>query len=76
MPGFERSQTRCRVTRFDLFICRNCYGHSTRFYFGSHINLLFINDLSNCINKCQCNMFADDTIIYLHSPTLQGVRSY
>ena len=38
--------------------------------------LLFINDLPNCINKCQCNMFADDTMIYSQSPTLDGVRSY
>ena len=26
--------------------------------------LLFINDLPNCITCCQCNIFADDTVLY------------
>ena len=43
---------------------------------GPILFVLFINDLPNCINKCQCKMFADDTIIYSQSPTLDGVRSY
>ena len=34
---------------------------------GPALFLLFINDLPNCITKCYCNIFADDTTIYSHS---------
>ena len=34
---------------------------------GPVLFLLFINDLPNCISKCYCNIFADDTTIYSQS---------
>ena len=34
---------------------------------GPILFLLFINDLPNCISGSQCNLFADDTVIYAQS---------
>jgi len=31
---------------------------------GFILLLVFMNDLPKCINKCQCYLFADDTIVY------------
>ena len=31
---------------------------------GPILFLLFINDLPNCVFRCQCNLFADDSVVY------------
>ena len=36
---------------------------STRPYPGSYF-FLFINDLPSCLHKCECKLFADNTVIY------------
>lgn len=38
---------------------------------GPTLFLLFVNDLPNCITSCQCNLFADDSVLYAQgsSPT-------
>jgi retron-type reverse transcriptase len=42
---------------------------------GPVLFLLFINDLPNCITKCECNLFADDTILYTQSSSLDEAES-
>ena len=41
---------------------------------GPILFLLFINDFPSCINKCQCNIFADDAILYTQSSTLEEAQ--
>jgi len=38
-------------------------------------DLLFINDSLNCITKCECNLFADDAILYAQSSSLDEAES-
>ena len=40
---------------------------------GPILFLLFANDLPNCITRCQCNLFADDTILYTKASTYDEV---
>jgi hypothetical protein len=42
---------------------------------GPVLFLLFINDLPNCITKCECNLFADATILYTQSSSLDEAES-
>ncbi len=41
---------------------------------GPILFLLFINDLPNCITKCQCNLFADDSVIYTQNSSIQAAQ--
>ena len=42
---------------------------------GLILFLLFINDLPKCITECVRNLFADDTILYRQSSSLDKVES-
>jgi hypothetical protein len=42
---------------------------------GPILFFLFINHLPNCITKCECNLFADDTILYAQYSSLDEAES-
>ena len=42
--------------------------------FGPILFLIFIKDFPSCINRCQCNIFADDAILYTQSSTLEQAQ--
>ena len=42
---------------------------------GPILFLLFINDLPTCLRHCECNLFADDTVIYTMSGDKQSAMT-
>ena len=42
---------------------------------GPILFFLFINHLPNCITKCECNLFSDDTILYAQYSSLDEAES-
>ncbi len=42
---------------------------------GTILFLIFINDLPNCVTKCHCNLFADDSVIYAQSSSFDIAQS-
>ena len=59
---------------YDHFFARSLLAKLGRPFSDQYCFLLFINDFPSCINKCQCNIFADDAILYTQSSTLEEAQ--
>ena len=41
---------------------------------GPLLFLVFINDISECLRSCSCNIYADDVVIYISDKNIEVIR--
>ena len=53
----------------------HCYMVCHRGQYGPLLFLLYFNDFPDCLEKCDCFMYADDTVVYVAGKTIKIIEN-